>query len=160
MAKALRDQGVDARILTTNDDGDAINKALPLGDWFTYQGVPVIAFDRWSPRIRLIREFAVSPSLSIWLARHIHDYELLHVHAIFSYPSTSSMVIARHRGIPYIVRCIGQLSHWSLAQSSRRKRWMLQVVERKNLNGATMLHFTSKAEKDEASVLGLSLIHI
>jgi glycosyltransferase involved in cell wall biosynthesis len=118
--------------------------------------VPVLAFPRWSPPVAALREFAVSPGLSLWLARHLKHYELLHVHALFSYPSTSAMAQARWAGVPYILRSIGQLSPWSLAQSRGRKRWMLRLIERRNLQKAAAMHFTTTAERDEAAPLGLS----
>jgi len=62
---------------------------------------------------------------------------------------------ARHAGVPYLVRTIGQLSPWSLAQSRSRKMWMLRLIEQRNLNGAAALHFTSGAERDEVAALGL-----
>jgi glycosyltransferase involved in cell wall biosynthesis len=156
MVQALRDQGVEASILTTNDHGPGIDPTLRPGRWSEREGVPLLAFRRWSPPLAPLREFAISPGLVGWLGRHIRDYDLLHVHAIFSFPSTWAMVQARQAGVPYLVRTIGQLSPWSLGQSSGRKRWMLRLVERANLEGAAALHFTTRAERDEAAALGLA----
>lgn len=155
MVQALSQEGVDASILTTNDAGPGLDRSLPIGRWCERQGVPVLAFERWSPPLGPLREFAISPGLSRWLWRHLSDYDLLHVHAIFSYPSTWSMRQARRAGVPYLVRTIGQLSPWSLAQSRARKQWMLRLVERRNLEGAALVHYTSRAEQEEAAELGL-----
>jgi len=156
MVQALRQQGVDAAILTTNDHGPGVDPSLPTGRWIERHGVPLLAFPRWSPPLAPLREFAISPGLALWLRRHIHHYDLLHVHAIFSFPSTWSMLQARRSGVPYVVRTIGQLSPWSLRQSGARKRWMLRLVELRNLNGAAAIHFTTAAERDEAAGLGLT----
>lgn len=156
MVAALRQAGVDAVILTTNDHGPRLLPEFPTGKWVEHQGVPVLAFPRWSPPIPALREFAISPGMSRWLASHIETYDLLHIHALFSYPSTSAMVQARWANVPYILRTIGQLSPWSLAQSSQRKRWMLRLVERANLQGAAALHFTTALERAETEGLGLS----
>ena len=155
MVAALRLQGVEAAILTTNDHGPGLHPDLVTGRWQEHQGVPVLAFPRWSPPVAALREFAFSPTLSLWLARHLKDYDLLHIHALFSYPSTSAMAQARWAGVPYILRSIGQLSPWSLAQSPGRKRLMLRLIERRNLQRAALLHFTTGAERDEAAGLGL-----
>ncbi len=156
MVAALRLQGVDATILTTNDHGPSLHPDLVTGRWQWHQEVPVLAFPRWSPPVAALREFAVSPGLSLWLARHLKQYDLLHVHALFSFPSTSAMVQARWAGVPYILRSIGQLSPWSLAQSRGRKRLLLRLIERRNLQQAAALHFTTVAERDEAAALGLT----
>ena len=156
MVAALRLQEVDAAILTTNDHGPGLHPDLVTGRWQQHQGVPVLAFPRWSPPVAALLEFAISPGLSFWLARHLKDYDLLHIHALFSYPSTTAMAQARWAGVPYILRSIGQLSPWSLAQSRGRKRLMLRLIERRNLQRAAALHFTTVAERDEAAALGLA----
>jgi len=156
MVAALRQRGVDARILTTNDDGPGLLEALPTGIWTEWEGVPVLAFPRWSPPLAPVREFAFSPDLNRWLSAHIREFDLLHVHALFSWPSTSAMAQARRAGVPYVLRTIGQLNRWSLKQSSRRKKVLLGLIERRNLQGAASLHFTSDAEREEVSDLGLS----
>lgn len=155
MAAAQRHLGIDAAILTTNDDGPDINPAMPLGKWFEQDGVPVLAFARWSPGLAPLREFAISPGLNRWLASHIANYQLLHVHALFSWPSTTAMAMARREGIPYVISTIGQLNHWSMGQKPGRKRLFLRLIERRNLLGAAALHFTTKDEQDQARGLGL-----
>jgi glycosyltransferase involved in cell wall biosynthesis len=155
MVLALRRQGVEAAILTTNDHGPAVDSSLPTGRWIQWQGVPLLAFPRWSPPLRSLREYAISPGLALWLVRHVHRYDLLHVHALFSFPSTWAMATARRAQVPYLARTIGMLSPWSLGQSPARKRWMLRLLERRNLNGAHALHFTTDSEREEAQPLGL-----
>lgn len=156
MVAALRQQGVDAAIVTTNDDGPGVLADLPLQRWHEHQGVPVLAFPRWSPPLRPLREFVVSLPLMHWLSRHLREYQLLHVHALFSFPSTAAMALARRQQIPYVLRTIGQLQHWSLQQSAGRKRLLLQLIERRNLEGAAALHFTTPVEQHEAAALHLS----
>lgn len=156
MTAALRRQGLEASILTTDDDGPGRLADLPLGHWHERSGVPVLAFPRWSPPLGPLREFAVAPGLTRWLLRHLRDYHLLHVHALFSWPSTSGMAVARLLGVPYVLRTIGQLDPWSLQRSTGRKGLLLRLIERANLEGAAALHFTSEAERREAASLGLS----
>jgi glycosyltransferase involved in cell wall biosynthesis len=67
--------------------------------------------------------------------------------------TASGMLAARHcrrRGIPYVITLHGALNAWALRQRAFEKRLFLAVAERRNLEGAALLHFTTQAERDDA----------
>lgn len=149
MVTALNKQGVSAEIATTNDNGDqildvAVNKRVE------FEGTPTRFFSRYSPRIRAIREFAFSNSFKRWIDQNIDQYDIVHVHAIFSFTSTYAMLTARRKGVPYVVRPIGQLEQWAIKQSKLRKHLYLWLIERANLLSASMIHCTADSEKEQA----------
>ena len=149
MVSALNKLGIDTEIATTNDDGDQ-EMEVTLDALDVYQGVPVRFFQRFSPPISALREFAYSGDFRRWLKANIERYDVIHVHAIFSFTSSYAMYLARKRGIAYVVRPIGQLDSWSLKQSSLRKWLFLTLFEKRSLLKAAKLHFTAELEQQQA----------
>ena len=150
MVSSLCDSGLDAQIATTNDNG-ATELDVALNTLINYHGAPTRFFNRFSPPINAVREFSYSGDLRRWLAKHIGDYDIIHVHAIFSFSSSYAMFLARKKKIPYVVRPIGQLQHWSLKQSTIRKERYLDIIERANIEAASAVQFTADSERQEAS---------
>jgi glycosyltransferase involved in cell wall biosynthesis len=155
LATASRGGGLELEIIATNDDGPGVLK-VPLGEPVEFHGARVRFFPSWSPPVRPLREFAYSASLSRWLRQHVREFDLVHVHALFSYASSIGMRIARQAGVPYIVRPSGLLCRWSLQQSRLRKRLFLALLDRANLNGSAAIEFTSEQEQHEAADLKLT----
>lgn len=149
MVSSLRKQGVDAEIATTNDDGPN-NLDVSLNSLVDYKGVPVRFFKRALPPIAALREFSYSMSFTRWLNCHITDYDVVHVHAIFSYCSSYAMYVARKKGVPYVVRPIGQLQNWSLQQARTKKKLYLKTIEKANIESASAVQFTAEAEQSES----------
>jgi len=151
MVKALREEGIDAEIATTNDNGTQ-RLEIPLNQRIEYEQVPIWFLPRFSPPFK---EFIFSAALTRWLWKHIRDYDLIHNHYLFSYASTCAGAIARWYQIPYTVRTMGQLSPWALEQSRLKKQLYTFLIERHNLNRAAAIHCTSAHEAQDVRNFGI-----
>ncbi|MBT8113966.1 MAG: glycosyltransferase, partial [Arenicella sp.] len=149
MVAALNSIDVRAEIATTNDDGES-ELDVDFAELIDFNGAPSRFFKRYSSTLRPLREFQYAPGFNRWLKAHIDSYDLIHVHAIFSACSTYAMWLARKRGIPYIVRPIGQLENWALRQGAYKKRLYLRLIEKSNLQAASAIQFTSDSEAQQA----------
>lgn len=154
MTLALQRSGLDVEIATTDDHGSKVLPVL-LNQRTQYEQVPIYFFPRRSSSSLSLQEFNLSNDLTKWLWQNITRYDLVHVHALFSYPSTIAMVIARLKKVPYITVPHGLLCHWSLQQSARKKKLFLKLIERSNLSNSNALHLTSQMEAQEVKDLDL-----
>lgn len=148
MVAALRKLSIDAQIVTTNDNANALLD-VPLFEPIQYNQVPIRFFPKQRFPFHSLDEFLYCPQLTQWFNDNVSQYDLVHVHAIFSYVTTTAMCICQKKKVPYVIRPLGQLCRWSLKQGYLKKKIYLSLVERANLNGASGIHLTSDFEEAE-----------
>jgi glycosyltransferase involved in cell wall biosynthesis len=151
LVRALRENGIDAEIATTNDRGSELLD-VPLHQRVEYEQVPIWFFPRFSPPLK---EFIFSAALTRWLWQHARDYDLIETHYLFSYAPACAALIARLQGIPYTMRTMGQLTPWALSQSWLKKQIYSFLIERHNLNCADMIHCTALGEAQDVRKFGI-----
>ncbi|WP_335169936.1 glycosyltransferase [Nostoc sp.] len=151
LVKAMRQGGSDIEIVTTNDDGNSLLD-VPLRQRIEYKEVPIWFLPRVSSRMK---EYIFSPELAPWLWQHVRNYNLVETHYLFSYAPTCAAAIARWQEIPYLVRTMGQLSPWALAQSRLKKQVYSWLIEHHNLNRAAVIHSTSAGEAEDIRNFGV-----
>jgi glycosyltransferase involved in cell wall biosynthesis len=144
VAQLNRLEFVCAKIATTDADGAGarIRKSdLP-------QDAPVYLFRRTCSE-----RWKVSLGLSYWLRRHVRDYDIVHVHALWSFATAAAARAAERAGVPYIVRPAGMLSNYSWNRSAWQKRLYWRLVERRTIDRAVAFHVTSQQEAGEVRAL-------
>ena len=154
IVRALRSQEVDARILSTDDDGND-RLPVPFYRWTSYQGLPICFVPRVAARQHTLAGFTFAPALLGALWRELPHFDLIHVHTVFSFPAITAMLVARIRRRPYAVRPMGHLTTWSLTVRRYIKHLQLRLITRRSLNAAAFLHATSVAERNDAIAIGL-----
>ncbi len=141
--------GEDVTVFTTNIDGPD-DLSVPLERPVLQDGIKVYYFQVQSPR-----HWSFSWPLRKALERGGRSYDLLHLHAVFVYPTLTAGHFCRKYGIPYVVSPRGMLDPIVLRMKPIRKKIYLNLFERRNLNGASALHYT--APHEEAQALPLQL---
>ncbi len=142
MGRALQAAGVRVTVATTDADGPGGRLAVRLGERLDWRGVPTIVFRR-----RGGEAAKVSPSLARWLAREVRRFDVVHVHAAFSFSSAVAAAVARRHRVPYVVRPLGTLAPWSLGQKAWKKRLALGLGLRGLLRDAAAIHYTTEGER-------------
>jgi glycosyltransferase involved in cell wall biosynthesis len=141
MAEALnRLAGVTAEVATTDADGP--------GGRIDPKGMPPGVGTHLFPR-SFSEQWKFSPGLRRWLGRHAGDYDLLHVHAVWSFATAAAGAAARRAGVPYVVRPAGMLSAYTWGRGGWKKRLYWSLFERKTVFGAAGFHATSTGEAAE-----------
>lgn len=150
LARGLSDAGVKADIATTDDNGVGRSN-VKHGVHVLHDGIGSWYFPRQS------RFYTVSLPLGQWLSQRSGDYDVVHIHALFSFSSVAAAISAHKSRTPYIVRPLGTLNRWGMRN---RRPWLkdlsFQLIESRILRNAALVHFTSEQERREAAELGVT----
>ncbi|MFO0165645.1 MAG: hormogonium polysaccharide biosynthesis glycosyltransferase HpsP [Microcystis sp.] len=143
LSAALAQLGQDVTIITTDSNGDTGQAPLdvPLGVPVSQNGYQIYYFP-CSP----FRRYKFSLALFTWLANRAKDYDIAHIHALFSPVSSISASIARYHQLPYILRPLGTLDPADLQKKRQLKQIYANFLEKPNLAAAAAVHFTSQQE--------------
>jgi glycosyltransferase involved in cell wall biosynthesis len=154
ITRSLAKAGIQVHVATTDDNGLG-RLEVPLHHPVTCDGVTTWYFPRQT------RFYTFSWPLTRWLARHVHEYDLVHIHALFSHASLSAALLATRFRVPYIVRPLGTLNRWGMRH---RRRWLklasFRLIERRILARAAAVHYTSHQERLEASELSIRSVPV
>jgi glycosyltransferase involved in cell wall biosynthesis len=149
MTKGLAARGCEVHVATTNDNGAEL-LSVPLGRAVPRDGVTYWYFPRTT------HFYLFSSSLSRWLALRVRDYDLVHIHTLFSFPAIRAAHWAHRHGVPYVVRPLGTLNRWGM---EHRRPWLkqlsLRLIDGPVLSRAAAVHFTSEGECQEAAETAL-----
>ena len=142
MVKLAKHSGNDITVVATNEGNDSDTFQVHKSNLEKFSSVHVFPyFGSHSHKVSLW--------LHLWIAAHIFEFDVLHIHAAFSLTSSFSARQARKNNVPYVFRPLGTLSDSSIVhKSSFIKRLYFYFFEESTLLGASVVHVTSKQERE------------
>lgn len=158
MCRALARKGLHVELYATNLDerGRWSPIARPrvldvaIDRVISQDGVDVNYFPvRWPSRL------AFAPDMARSIKGSVRQFDVVHVHSLFQYPSHIACREARRSDIPYILRPHGTLDPYLRKRHPIRKHVWTWLFERSDLDNAARIHYTSEEERLAALPVGI-----
>ena len=99
----------------------------------------------------------VSVELARALRRRICEFDIVHVHAIWNFPTWWAMRTADRAGVPYVVAPQGSLDAWALRQNQWGKKLYGSVTELPLLRRAAGFQALTEKEADQIRDFGIAV---
>lgn len=152
LCQGLAQAGVAVRLLTTPRAHDPLVDG-PADDHLRAAGV-AIRYMPVHPWRWLGQRYAYGPAVGEILRQAIGAADLVHIHALWLYPTAAAARLCRRARVPYVLSPCGALDPYSLRRRRLIKRLYALAVERRTLAGAARVHFTSALEQRHADRFG------
>jgi glycosyltransferase involved in cell wall biosynthesis len=89
-----------------------------------------------------------STGLANALRETAKDYDIFHIHEVWTYPQYIAGKIARKRGIPYILAPRASLEPWRMQYKGFKKKLYLHLIGNRLLDNSVCLHAVATAEAE------------
>ena len=145
--RALVEKGVDVTVYTTNV---GLDWRVPVNHEVDLDGVRVSYFTF----SKTFEGFAgtgwqFSLQMTKALARHVRDFDLVHVAGIWNYPTAAASHYARKYAVPYIIKPMGALYPYSVRGKGWKKRPYYSLISRRDIQRAAAVHYVSREEREK-----------
>jgi glycosyltransferase involved in cell wall biosynthesis len=152
LCRALVARGHELQVFTTNIDGPGVTPT-PIATPVDLDGIRI----RYFP-CPTARRLYWSPRLGRALHREIGNFDVVHLHSVFLWPTWAAARAARNAGISYVLSPRGMLVKDLIKRRSRlaKSAW-IHLIERSNVEQAGALHLTSQLESTELEYFGWRL---
>jgi len=143
ICRGLAERGHQVALLATNADGKGVMD-VPLGVPTEQEGVETyfypVQFSMWGN--------AISFPIARALKRRVPQSDIVLVHSLYQFTSTTAAYYCRKNKVPYVLRPHGTLDPFLVY----RRRWPLKwayinLFEKKNFNAAAAIQYSSRMEE-------------
>lgn len=138
MIESLAAQDVCCEVASSDDDGpgrrlavEAPERAIPGRHYFP----------------KRCDFYLRTPDIGPWLDANVGDFDIVHIHGLFSHVNGVAGRACRRRGVPYTVTPHGMANRYGMRHKSLRKKLSLALIERPLLEGAALIHMTARSEE-------------
>jgi len=152
LCRSLVRLGHECHVYTTNADGKkdlnvAIKKPVLM------DGVRITYF-----RSSFLRKIFYAPNMRKTLKSTMENYNLIHLHSPYVWPTWMAARMAFKAKKPYVMTTRGMLVRDLVHKKSRwAKSVWISLIERRNLERAALVHFTTQSEEAQVRQFGFSL---
>jgi glycosyltransferase involved in cell wall biosynthesis len=158
MCEALARQGAQVALFST--DLDEQGRWSPLArparlDVPTDRSLQVAGVERRHFRTRWPSRFAFSPEMERALRDRAAGFDVVHVHSLYLFTTLAACSAARRARVPYVVRPHGTLDPYLRRRHPLRKAAYDRLVQRRLLDLAAAVHYTSEDERTLARPFGI-----
>lgn len=152
LCRGLAELGHEVQVFTTSVDGPG-DSDVPLGTPVDVEGVQVTYFPS-----RILRRLYWSPPMHRALSASTARFDLVHLHAVYLWPTWAGARAARAARVPYVLSPRGMLVPELIRRKSRwvKNAW-IALIDRANVEGAAAIHATSSVEARHLESFGWSL---
>jgi glycosyltransferase involved in cell wall biosynthesis len=152
LCRALVQLGHEIHVYTTNVDGPGVSD-VPLAKPVLMDGVRVWYFPTATGR-RVYR----SPELGRTLRNTVKNFNVVHLHSVFLWPTAAGARIATRADVPYVLSPRGMLVPELIRRKSRTlKNLWISLFERWNVEHAAAIHVTAPIEAESLKTFGFAL---
>lgn len=151
LSKAQAQRGHHVHVVTTNIDGNNV-----LGE---ATGSPIFRDGYFTTfhQVQFPRSYKMSFPLALDLNRRLKDFDIVHVHSLYLFPTLAAGYFASRYGVPFLVRPHGTLDPLHRSRHQFRKAVYDGLLQRRLLEKAAGIHFTTESERQYAEQMGLAL---
>jgi glycosyltransferase involved in cell wall biosynthesis len=158
MCDALAARGVEVTLFSTDLDGQGRWSPLgrppvldvPTDRSLNHDGVERRHFaSRWPSRL------AFSPDMGRALRERVGTFDVVHVHSLYLFTTLAACHHAGRRRVPYVVRPHGTLDPYHRRRHPLRKALFDGLLQRRHLDRAAAIHYTSDDELELARPCGI-----
>jgi glycosyltransferase involved in cell wall biosynthesis len=150
LARAQAKLGHEVHVSTTSVDGPRDSRVQH------NRPVPIDGVQVWYFRSRYLRRLYWSFDMRRFHRQNIGDFDIVHLHSVFLWPTNDAARAATRAGVPYVVSPRGMLDPELIrGHNQLLKTAWIRMFERWTIQHAAAVHFTSAAEERACTDAGV-----